>query len=34
MMGDDSVRFVASTVELWVWRAMGTVNGGEPVSGP
>lgn len=29
MMGDNSVRFAASHIDLTVWRAMGTVNGRE-----
>jgi prepilin-type N-terminal cleavage/methylation domain-containing protein/prepilin-type processing-associated H-X9-DG protein len=28
---DGSVRFVTSTIDLAVWRALGTRNGGEPV---
>ena len=31
LMGDGSVRFVANGVELLVWRALGTRNGGEIV---
>lgn len=34
MMGDGSVRFVPDTIELWVWRALGTMNGNEALSGP
>jgi prepilin-type processing-associated H-X9-DG protein len=33
LMGDGTVRFVANSVTLAVWRAMGTMNGGEVVSG-
>jgi len=33
LMGDGSVRFVANAVQLPVWRAMGTMNGGEVISG-
>lgn len=29
LMGDGSVRFVPANVDLTVWRAMGTMNGGE-----
>ena len=32
LLGDGSVRFVKSTVDGMVWRAMGTVAGGEVVS--
>jgi hypothetical protein len=31
-MGDGSVRFVKSTVNIQAWRAMGTRNGGEVIS--
>jgi type II secretory pathway pseudopilin PulG len=34
MMGDASVRFVANTVDLTTWRALGTRNGGEAVEVP
>jgi prepilin-type N-terminal cleavage/methylation domain-containing protein/prepilin-type processing-associated H-X9-DG protein len=33
LMGDGSVRFVRDSVDLNTWRAMGTMNGGEPISG-
>jgi prepilin-type processing-associated H-X9-DG protein len=33
-LADGSVRFVADTVDLAVWRAMGTVAGGEAVTLP
>jgi prepilin-type N-terminal cleavage/methylation domain-containing protein/prepilin-type processing-associated H-X9-DG protein len=32
LMGDGSVRFVPNGIDLFVWRAMGTRNGGEPIS--
>jgi hypothetical protein len=32
LLGDSSVRFVKSTVDGMVWRALGTVAGGEVVS--
>ncbi len=34
MLGDGSVRFVASTIDLFTWRAMGTKDGGEVFSMP
>ncbi len=33
-MGDGSVRFVSDTVDLQVWRALGTRDGGETVQVP
>ena len=33
LLGDGSVRFVKSTIDGMVWRALGTVAGGEVVSG-
>ncbi len=30
--GDGSVRFIPSTIDLTVWRSMGTMNGGETFS--
>jgi len=33
LMGDGSVRFVTDSVNLAVWRAVGTRNGGEVISG-
>ncbi|GIW87907.1 MAG: prepilin-type N-terminal cleavage/methylation domain-containing protein [Isosphaeraceae bacterium] len=33
LMGDGSVRFVKETVSGWVWRALGTVQGGEVIGG-
>jgi hypothetical protein len=32
LFGDGSVKFIKSTVEGMVWRALGTVAGGEVVS--
>lgn len=32
LLGDGSVRFVKSTINGWVWRALGTVQGGEVIS--
>ncbi|MDO5308415.1 MAG: DUF1559 domain-containing protein [Planctomycetia bacterium] len=32
LMGDGSVRFVSDTVAREVWRALGSINGGETVS--
>ena len=32
LLGDGAVRFVSQTIELDVWRAVGTISGGEPVS--
>ena len=32
LLGDGSVRFVKSTIDGMVWRAMGTVAGSEVVS--
>jgi len=34
MLGDGSTRFVANTVDLAVWRALGTRSGGESVELP
>jgi prepilin-type N-terminal cleavage/methylation domain-containing protein/prepilin-type processing-associated H-X9-DG protein len=34
LMGDGSVRFVKESVDGWVWRAMGTAQGGEVVELP
>ncbi len=34
LMGDGSVRFLVNSVGLDVWRALGTMNGGEPVTVP
>ena len=34
MMGDGSVHFASSSIDLGVWRAMGTRNGGEAFSSP
>jgi prepilin-type N-terminal cleavage/methylation domain-containing protein/prepilin-type processing-associated H-X9-DG protein len=31
-LGDGSVRFVANTINLITWRALGTTGGGEPIS--
>lgn len=31
LLGDGSVRFVKSTIDGMVWRALGTVAGGEVV---
>ncbi|MFI4873734.1 MAG: DUF1559 domain-containing protein [Blastopirellula sp. JB062] len=33
-LGDASVRFIAETIDISVWRATGTLNGGEPLSAP
>ena len=33
LMADSSVRFVANSIDGFVWRALGTVSGGEVVSG-
>jgi prepilin-type N-terminal cleavage/methylation domain-containing protein len=33
LLGDGSVKFVKSTVNGWTWRALGTISGGEVVSG-
>jgi prepilin-type N-terminal cleavage/methylation domain-containing protein len=33
LLGDGSVRFISSSINGFVWRALGTVAGGEPVSG-
>lgn len=33
LMGDGSVRFVRNSVDLATWRAMGTMDGGEAISG-
>jgi prepilin-type N-terminal cleavage/methylation domain-containing protein/prepilin-type processing-associated H-X9-DG protein len=33
LLGDGSVRFVKETVNGWTWRALGSVAGGELVSG-
>jgi hypothetical protein len=33
LVGDGSVRFVKSTIDGMVWRALGTIAGGEIVSG-
>jgi prepilin-type N-terminal cleavage/methylation domain-containing protein/prepilin-type processing-associated H-X9-DG protein len=33
LMGDGSVRFYSSSTDGFVWRALGTVAGGEPISG-
>lgn len=32
LMGDGSIRFVTNSIDLATWRAMGTRNGGEPIS--
>ena len=32
LFGDGSVRFIASSVSLPAWRAMGTMNGGEVIN--
>jgi prepilin-type processing-associated H-X9-DG protein len=32
LMGDGSARFIKSTVSGFVWRSLGTINGGEVVS--
>jgi hypothetical protein len=32
-MGDGSVRFTSETVDGFVWRALGTVAGGELIPG-
>jgi len=32
LLGDGAVRFVSETIQLDVWRAVGTIAGGEPVS--
>ncbi|GEM_PF-5306874 len=31
LMGDGNVRFVSSTIDLHLWRALGTRDGGETV---
>ena len=31
VMCDDSVRFIADTIDINVWRALGTSKGNEPV---
>jgi prepilin-type processing-associated H-X9-DG protein len=33
LMGDGSARFVKSTIDGMTWRALGTVGGGEVISG-
>lgn len=33
LMGDGSVRFVRNTIDLTTWRAMGSMDGGEVISG-
>ncbi len=33
LMGDGSVRFISSSINGFVWRALGTVAGGEPING-
>jgi prepilin-type N-terminal cleavage/methylation domain-containing protein/prepilin-type processing-associated H-X9-DG protein len=33
LMGDGSVRFITNGIDLAVWRALGTVNGGEVIPG-
>jgi prepilin-type N-terminal cleavage/methylation domain-containing protein/prepilin-type processing-associated H-X9-DG protein len=33
LLGDGSVRFIKDSIDLRVWRALGTRNGGEVVSG-
>jgi prepilin-type processing-associated H-X9-DG protein len=32
LMGDGSVRFAKSSVNVFVWRALGSVAGGEVIS--
>jgi prepilin-type processing-associated H-X9-DG protein len=32
LLCDGSVRFVKSTIDGWLWRALGTVAGGEIIS--
>lgn len=32
LLGDGSVRFTAETIDGFVWRALGTVDGGEPIA--
>jgi prepilin-type N-terminal cleavage/methylation domain-containing protein/prepilin-type processing-associated H-X9-DG protein len=32
-LGDGSVRFCSETVNLSIWQAVGSINGGEPVQG-
>jgi prepilin-type processing-associated H-X9-DG protein len=32
LFADGSVRFTSSSIDLAVWRALGTINGGETVS--
>jgi prepilin-type N-terminal cleavage/methylation domain-containing protein/prepilin-type processing-associated H-X9-DG protein len=34
VFGDGSVRFLANTITLATWRALGTINGGEMVAPP
>jgi hypothetical protein len=31
-MGDGSVRFAKNTVNVFIWRALGSIAGGEVVS--
>jgi prepilin-type N-terminal cleavage/methylation domain-containing protein/prepilin-type processing-associated H-X9-DG protein len=33
LMGDGSVRFVKDSIDLATWRSMGTMNGGEVITG-
>jgi hypothetical protein len=32
LLGDGSVRFVKSTIDGNIWRALGTISGGEVLS--
>jgi hypothetical protein len=32
LLGDGSVHFVRSSIDGWIWRALGTVAGGEVIS--
>ena len=33
LLGDGSVKFIKDSVNLTTWRALGTTNGGEVISG-